>query len=57
VACDAPVSFGCRSGARHCCQSGLVIGKVSYQPEPLEQPPGCVLICGSRPRADLALDL
>lgn len=57
-ACDVPVSFGCRSGACHYCQSGRVMGKVSYQPEPLEQPPpGCALICCSQPRADLALDL
>lgn len=47
-ACDVPVSFGCRSGACYYRQSGLVIGKVSYQPKPLAQPPpGSALICCS----------
>jgi ferredoxin len=51
-ACDVPVSFGCRSGACHYCQSGWVIGKVSYQPEPPEQPPpGCARSSAARSRA------
>lgn len=57
-ACDVPVSFGCRTGVCHACESGLVSGTVTYQPDPLEQPgPGNVLICCSQPRTDLALDL
>ena len=57
-ACDVPVGFGCRTGACHNCQSGLVSGEVAYQLEPLEPPPaGQALLCCSHPQSDLALDL
>ena len=57
-ACDVPSSFGCRTGVCHNCESGLVGGEVTYQPEPLERPVGGqVLLCCSQPRTDLWLDL
>ena len=57
-ACDVPVRWSCRSGVCHNCESGLVSGAVSYQPEPLDCPAqGNVLICCSRPLDDLVLDL
>ena len=57
-ACDVPVGFGCRQGVCHNCESGLVAGAVTYNPEPLEAPPdGRVLVCVSRPVSALDLDL
>jgi ferredoxin len=57
-ACDVPVAFGCRNGTCHNCESGLVSGEVSYSTEPLEAPPdGRVLVCCTRPRSELTLDL
>jgi len=42
----------------HSCESGLISGTVSYQPEPLEQPAdGNLLICRSQPRDEVILDL
>jgi hypothetical protein len=38
--------------------TGLVSGKVSYQPDPLEPPEdGSVLICCSQPDNEVMLDL
>ena len=57
-ACDVPVRWACRTGVCHQCESGLVSGEVDYEPEPLEPPTaGRVLVCCSRPRTDVALDL
>jgi len=57
-ACDVPVRWSCRTGVCHTCMTGLIGGSVIYQPEPLESPvPGNVLVCCSRPDADLILDL
>jgi ferredoxin len=57
-ACDVPVAFGCRNGTCHTCESGLLSGEVSYDPEPLEAPPdGRVLVCCTRPSSELTLDL
>ena len=57
-ACDVPVGFGCRNGTCHSCESGLLAGKVTYHTEPLEPPPdGRVLVCCTRPRSELTLDL
>jgi MOSC domain-containing protein YiiM/ferredoxin-NADP reductase len=57
-ACDVPVRWSCRSGVCHSCESGLICGAVSYQPEPLDQPAeGNVLICCSRPQGDVVIDL
>jgi ferredoxin-NADP reductase/MOSC domain-containing protein YiiM len=57
-ACDVPVRWSCRTGVCHTCESGLVAGTVSYQPEPLERPAeGTLLICCSQPRDEVILDL
>ncbi len=39
-ACDIPVSFGCRIGVCHYCETGLLTGEVAYSTEPLEPPDG-----------------
>jgi len=57
-ACDVPVRWSCRTGVCHNCESGLVSGEVAYGPEPLERPAdGNLLICCSRPRGDVVIDL
>jgi ferredoxin-NADP reductase/MOSC domain-containing protein YiiM/ferredoxin len=57
-ACDVPVRWSCRTGVCHTCEIGLLDGDVSYTPEPLEPPAvGNLLVCCSRPRGDLAVDL
>ena len=53
-----PVSFGCRTGVCHSCESGLVDGEVTYTTEPLEPPQdGRVLVCCSQPVAEVTLEL
>jgi ferredoxin-NADP reductase/MOSC domain-containing protein YiiM len=57
-ACDVPVRWSCRTGVCHECQTGLVSGQVSYEPDPLELPEaGSALICCSRPTGEVTLDL
>jgi ferredoxin-NADP reductase/MOSC domain-containing protein YiiM len=57
-ACDVPVRWSCRTGVCHSCESGLVSGSVAYDPEPLDPPAeGNVLICCSRPRGDVVIDI
>ena len=57
-ACDVPVRWSCRTGVCHNCESGLVSGRVAYEPEPLDKPAeGNVLICCSQPSWDIVLDL
>ncbi len=57
-ACDVPVSFGCRTGVCHSCESGLVDGEVTYTIEPLEPPEdGRVLVCCSEPAGEVTLEL
>ena len=57
-ACDVPVRWSCRTGVCHKCESGLIAGAVDYLPDPVEPPgDGNLLICCSRPRADIVLDL
>ncbi len=57
-ACDVPVRWSCRTGVCHTCETGLMSGTVSYEPEPVDDPAdGSVLICCSRPDEDLVLDL
>jgi ferredoxin len=57
-ACDVPVRWSCRTGVCHNCESGLVLGKVEYQPQPLDPPAtGNLLICCSRPVGDVVVDL
>ena len=57
-ACDVPVRWSCRTGVCHTCETALIAGDVEYDPEPLDPPAkGDALICCSRPRGDLILDL
>jgi ferredoxin-NADP reductase len=57
-ACDIPVRWSCRTGVCHTCETGLVTGKVSYRPDPIDAPAdGNVLICCSQPQGDVAIDL
>jgi ferredoxin-NADP reductase/MOSC domain-containing protein YiiM len=57
-ACDVPVRWSCRTGVCHTCETGLIIGAVSYQPDPVEPPAdGAVLICCSQPSGDVVMDL
>jgi ferredoxin-NADP reductase/MOSC domain-containing protein YiiM len=57
-ACDVPADWSCRTGVCHRCESGLVDGEVDYDPEPLDDPaPGQVLLCCSRPRGPVTIDL
>ncbi|HVU46241.1 MAG TPA: MOSC and FAD-binding oxidoreductase domain-containing protein [Terracidiphilus sp.] len=57
-ACDIPVRWSCRMGVCHTCESGLIDGTVSYDPEPLDRPAeGNLLICCSTPKTAVELDL
>jgi ferredoxin-NADP reductase len=57
-ACDVPVRWSCRTGVCHTCETGLVVGAVSYQPDPVEPPAdGSALICCSQPTSDIVIDL
>ena len=57
-ACDVPVRWSCRTGVCHNCESTLIAGSVGYSPDPVEPPAdGNVLICCSKPKDDIVLDL
>jgi ferredoxin-NADP reductase/MOSC domain-containing protein YiiM/ferredoxin len=57
-ACDVPVRWSCRAGVCHNCESGLISGAVTYQPDPLDPPAeGNVLVCCSQPRGDVVIDI
>ncbi len=57
-ACDVPTRWSCRAGVCHNCETALLSGTVSYDPDPVEPPAeGNVLICCSAPRENLVLDL
>ena len=57
-ACDVPVRWACRTGVCHNCESGLVLGAVVYEPEPLDEPAdGNLLVCCSQPTGDVVIDL
>jgi ferredoxin-NADP reductase/MOSC domain-containing protein YiiM len=57
-ACDVPAKWSCRTGVCHTCETGLISGAVSYQPDPIEPAAdGNVLVCCSRPTEDVALDM
>jgi len=50
--------YSCRSGICHTCMSALREGEVEYLLEPADMPdPGCVLICCSRPKSDVVIDI
>jgi len=57
-ACDVPTRWSCRTGVCHNCETALLSGTVSYDPDPVEpSAEGNVLICCSAPREKLVLDL
>jgi ferredoxin len=57
-ACDVPVGWSCRTGVCHSCESGLIAGRVAYDPRPLDDPAaGAALLCCSRPDGPVVLDL
>jgi ferredoxin-NADP reductase/MOSC domain-containing protein YiiM len=57
-ACDVPVRWSCRTGVCHSCESGLISGDVTYNPDPLDPPAhGNLLLCCSTPRDDVVLDI
>jgi ferredoxin-NADP reductase/MOSC domain-containing protein YiiM len=57
-ACDVPVRWSCRTGVCHTCETSVVSGAVTYDPDPIDLPAdGSTLICCSQPAGDLALDL
>jgi ferredoxin-NADP reductase len=57
-ACDVPVRWACRTGVCRTCESGLISGSVTYQPEPLEPPAqGNLFLCCSQPQDNVVLDL
>jgi len=57
-ACDVPVRWSCRTGVCHNCETALIAGDVEYDPDPLDPPArGAALICCSRPRGEVVLDL
>ncbi|WDZ80710.1 FAD-binding oxidoreductase (plasmid) [Ensifer adhaerens] len=50
--------FSCRAGVCRTCEQGLVSGEVDYFEDPLDDlPPDRVLLCCSRPRSSIVLDL
>ena len=57
-ACDVPVRWSCRTGVCHTCETGVIAGAVDHDPDPVEPAAaGSALICCSRPRRDVVLDL
>jgi ferredoxin-NADP reductase len=57
-ACDVPARWSCRTGVCHNCETALLAGEVSYEPEPLDPAAaGNVLICCAAPAGDVVLDL
>ncbi len=50
--------FSCRAGICHTCTSKLIEGEVEYVTEPLDMPdPDCALICVSKPKTDLVIEV
>ena len=50
--------FSCRSGICHTCMYDLLEGEVEYAFEPLDPPyPGQVLLCCTRPKSNLVIDI
>jgi ferredoxin len=52
------VRWSCRAGVCHNCETALIAGSVEYGTEPVEPPAdGNVLICCSKPKDDIVIDL
>jgi ferredoxin-NADP reductase/MOSC domain-containing protein YiiM/predicted pyridoxine 5'-phosphate oxidase superfamily flavin-nucleotide-binding protein len=50
--------YSCRSGICQTCMCTLVEGEVEYLDDPLDEPdPGCVLICSSKPKTSIVIEL
>ncbi len=50
--------YSCRSGICQTCMCALAEGEVEYFEEPLDEPdPGCVLICSSKPKTSIVIEL
>jgi len=50
--------YSCRSGICHTCMVKLEYGEVEYFEEPLDPPDeGCVLICVSKPKKSVVIDI
>ena len=50
--------YSCRSGICRTCMCKLVEGEVEYLEKPLSAPdPGCVLLCVSRPKTKLVVEV
>jgi ferredoxin-NADP reductase len=57
-ACDVPVSYGCRAGVCHYCETGILAGDAVYTATPLEPPgDGRILVCCAQPASEVALEL
>jgi ferredoxin-NADP reductase/MOSC domain-containing protein YiiM len=57
-ACDVPTRWSCRTGVCHTCETPMLSGSVTYDPEPVDAPAlDDVLVCCSRPETDVVLDL
>jgi ferredoxin-NADP reductase/MOSC domain-containing protein YiiM len=57
-ACDVPVRWSCRTGVCHTCETAMISGSVSYNPDPLQPPAeGNLLICCCKPAEELVVDL
>src|SRR5436190_2343715 len=57
-ACEVPVRWSGRNGVSRNCETTLIAGDLDYSPDPVEPPAdGSALICCSRPREDVVLDL
>ena len=51
-------AYSCRSGICHTCLCDLEEGEVEYLEEPLDPPrEGAVLICSSKPKTDVVIDV
>ena len=50
--------YSCRSGICQTCMCELIEGEIEYVDEPLATPdPGHILICCSRPKSKLVIDV
>lgn len=50
--------YSCRSGICHSCMYELLEGEIEYALEPLDPPyPGHVLLCCSRPKSNVVIDI